>query len=195
MIRLDTSRTPNDEKFCELLLFICQRSLGDERFGATKLNKLLFFADFLAFVKFGSAITWHSYQKLENGPAPRALKPLIEKLKVKGAVAQSEHNYYGRTQFRTIALRDADLASFTTDEIALVTEILEECWDKNASQMSIMSHRFMGWELAQEGEDIPYEVALLDFENPTSEDIECDALRVSELQKRAGECATPDADV
>lgn len=163
MEKIDTSRMPNDEKFRELVVFICQRSLGDRRFGATKLNKLLFYADFLAYVKFGRAITWHSYQKLKNGPAPRALMPILDDMKQRGDVAQSEHDYYGRRQIRTIALRDADLTAFSSAEIALVTELIDEFWDRNAREMSLMSHQFKGWRSAEVGETIPYESALVNL--------------------------------
>jgi len=39
---------PNDRKFQELLLYVAARCEGAPTFGATKLNKILFFADFLA---------------------------------------------------------------------------------------------------------------------------------------------------
>ncbi len=153
----------NDTKFRELILFICHRSEGDKPFGATKLNKLLFYADFLAFQKLGKSITGHRYQRLRNGPAPRALVPVLREMKAHGFVATAEHNYYGRQQKRTVALRDAQLADFSADEVALVTEIIDDCWGRSATEMSNMSHRFRGWKLAEDGEDIPYEVATVRF--------------------------------
>lgn len=161
---------PDNDKLRELILYVCHRSEGDAKFGATKLNKLLFYADFLAYRQLGRAITHHLYKRLKNGPAPRAMVPTIEALKRSGDVAIAEHNYYGRKQIRTLALRDADLGKFTADEIALVDSIIHECWGKNATEMSIMSHRFLGWKLAEDGETIPYETALITFESPTDAD-------------------------
>src|SRR6266487_3415423 len=51
----DTTRA--DEKLRELILHICIRSEDDEAFGAVKLNKLLFFSDFHAFLRLGKPIT------------------------------------------------------------------------------------------------------------------------------------------
>ena len=68
---------PDDEKFKELVLYVCHKSAGDAPFGATKLNKLLFYADFLAYKQLGSAVTKHAYQRLPNGPAPRAILPIL----------------------------------------------------------------------------------------------------------------------
>lgn len=154
---------PDDHKFQELLIFVCQRSEGDKPFGAVKLNKLLFYSDFFAFRKFGKSITGHRYQKLKNGPAPRALLPIVDELKTRGDIAVAERDYYGHTQHRTLALRDAILAAFAPEEVALVTEIIEQFWGKSARDMSELSHRFRGWRRAAINEDIPYEVATVRF--------------------------------
>lgn len=175
---------PDDRKFQELILFICQRSDGDPRFGATKLNKHLFFADFLAYRVLGKPITNQPYFRLGNGPAPRHLLPVMEELKGQGAVAQAAHDYFGYKQTRTYALRDPDVSLFSAEEIALVTELLEEFWDNNATQMSAMSHNFIGWEVAADQEDIPYEVALMSRREPTSDE----RRRALELEPSAKEC-------
>src|SRR5258708_19742785 len=67
---------PKDRKLAELILFISERSEGDPRFGAGKLNKLLFYSDFGAYRLFGKSITGQQYQNLSNGPAPRRLAAL-----------------------------------------------------------------------------------------------------------------------
>jgi len=51
------SQAERDKRLRELILLIATRSEGDEPFGAVKLNKLLFYADFFAYVKFGESIT------------------------------------------------------------------------------------------------------------------------------------------
>jgi len=152
--------TNPSSKFKELILFICHRSLPDRKFGATKLNKLLFFSDFAAYVKLGRPITGQTYQKLPHGPAPRAIRPVIDEMTQAGDLAQSKHDYHGKPLVRSVALRDADLSGFSAEEIAIVTEMIEEYWDQNATEISLISHEFDGWKLAKEGETIPYQVAL-----------------------------------
>jgi hypothetical protein len=155
------TRAPNNEKFKELILYVANESSGDNRFGATKLNKLLFFADFIAYLRFGTAITNQRYQKLKNGPAPRALVPITEKMEAQGEIAYRIENYFGKPKKRLVPLRDPDLSSFSDDEIELVNQIIAEFWGKNAAAMSNDSHEFIGWKLAEIGEDIPYEVVLV----------------------------------
>jgi len=152
---------PNDEKFRELVLLIARESEGDPTFGATKLNKLLFFADFRAYLKLGKSITGHEYQRLANGPAPRQLVPLRDEMIRRGDCAIATRDYFGRKQRHLIALREPDLGGFTGEEVNLVLSVIKGFWGKDARQMTDKSHRFIGWKLAKERETIPYEVALV----------------------------------
>src|SRR2546430_4752145 len=118
-----TESRGEDQKLAELILYIATLSEGDPRFGAVKLNKLLFFADFQAYLRFGKPITGQEYQKLEFGPAPRRLPPVLEELKRAGDVAVRVHDYYGHNQQRVFALREADLSLFTAAEVDLVCRL------------------------------------------------------------------------
>ncbi len=171
------------------MLYICRRSEGDAPFGAVKLNKLLFYADFLAYRQLGHAITWHPYQRLENGPAPKRLLPILNKMEEQGDLATGEVLYYGYAQKRSCALREPDLSRFTGEEIALVDGLIQDCWGKGAKAMSEMSHAFLGWIQAKNGEHIPYEVALVDFEKPTEAQLAQGAAIADELRALAADFA------
>jgi hypothetical protein len=158
----------SDRKLAELILFISLRSEGDERFGATKLNKLLFFSDFSAYLLFAKSITGQLYQRLPQGPAPRRLIPVREALVANRDLAIRKVEYFNKTQNRTFALREPRLSEFSAEQISLVTDIIEDNWEKNATDVSYRSHRFHGWEDAADGETIPYEVALLSKRRPSS---------------------------
>lgn len=187
MVGLGIARDPDDEKFRELVLYICRRSEGDAAFGATKLNKLLFFSDFLAYRQLGQAITWQPYQRLENGPAPKKLLPIVKKMVRNGDVVAREVRYYGRLQRQYCALREPNLSRFTGEEIAIVDWVIDECRGKNAKAMTEMSHSFRGWRQAEDGEIIPYEVALVRFERPTKEQLSQGAAMADELREMAGD--------
>lgn len=162
---------PNDKKMRELILFIVSRSAGNETFGAVKLNKLLFFADFLAYVNLGESITGHEYQALPQGPAPRQLLPLRAQMETDGEILLVEKDYHGLKQHRILALREADLSVFSAEEIALVDRLIEGFWDANAAEISDLSHQFAGWKFAGKGETIPYNVALVGRREPTPDEI------------------------
>src|SRR5437660_6974881 len=54
----------NEVRYKELVLYICQKCATDQKFGATKLNKILYFSDFLAYAELGEPITGFEYQRL-----------------------------------------------------------------------------------------------------------------------------------
>jgi hypothetical protein len=179
---------PNDAKLKELILFIALRSQDDPRFGSTKLNKLLFFADFGAYAKLGSSITGHAYFKLKNGPAPRAMLPIRDQMIEEKTLAIQDRDHFGRMQKVPIALREPDLTQFTPQEIAVVTDVLMAFRNENARAISELSHRFDGWKLAGDGELIPYEVTLVRFKKPTEQDRETALAMGPELAALRMEC-------
>lgn len=157
-------------KLQELILHFARKSEGDSSFGAVKLNKLLFYADFAFFRSHGRSITGESYVKRAQGPCPANIVKALKGLEAAKRAATQSTTYFGRPQKKTVALVDADLSSFNGNEIAIVDEVLEWLRDKNASEVSEMSHRELGWELAKDGEVIPYGTALISAEAPNDKE-------------------------
>ena len=150
-----------DSRLKELILHIARQSEGDEAFGAVKLNKILFVADFDAYIKFGKSITGQEYFALERGPAPRRLMPVLQRMVEQNEVAIRENDFHGYRQRRVFALREADLTQFRGEEIALVDHIMRDWQGVTGTQVSRGSHEFLGWKVADQGETIPYSVALV----------------------------------
>jgi hypothetical protein len=153
--------TDPNKKLRELIVYIAQESEGDSFFGAVKLNKLLFNIDFVSFRRTGKSITGQAYQALENGPAPKRMLPVLTEMQRKGDLFLREDPFFGYTQKRPIALREAELSQFSSDEIVLIDRTIKRFWKMSATQISENSHEFVGWSLAERKEIIPYSVALL----------------------------------
>ncbi|MGH2361794.1 MAG: Panacea domain-containing protein [bacterium] len=166
------SRPNADTRLKELILHIARQSEGDETFGAVKLNKILFNADFTAYVKLGKSITGQKYFALEYGPAPRRLKPVLADMVRRREAAIREDDFHGYRQRRAFALREADLSLFDSEEIALVDHIIRDWRNLTGTELSQASHRFIGWKVAAEGESIPYSVALVCRREPTKKEQE-----------------------
>jgi hypothetical protein len=155
-----------------LILYICQKCASDPTFGATKLNKILYFADFLAYAQLGEPITGFEYQKLPKGPAPRRIMPFREQMKKDGELAiQPVRLVSGKIQDRPVNLRSPNLEVFTPSQIALVDEIIEALRDATAEQVSELSHRMVGWKAVDPGDTIPYETIFVSDEPPSEADI------------------------
>ena len=162
----------SERKFKELLLYVTEQSEGDSSFGATKANKLLFFADFQAYLHLGHSITGRLYERMNHGPVPVDIYSTRTEMEQEESILVFDRDYYGNRQTRYAARRQPDLSLFSAEEISLVGRLIRENWGKSARDISDESHQFAGWALARDREVIPYEVALVSFRDPTPAEIE-----------------------
>jgi len=170
----------DEEKLQELILYISQKCANDPTFGATKLNKILCFSDFLFYAYNGRGITNVEYQKLPAGPAPRRLLPVRERMMNDGALALQEIPLRnGRTQKRTVNLRQPNLALFSGAEISMVDDVIESLRECDAQETSARSHEMVGWMVAEDGGVIPYNTVY--FSNPPLSQLEI--YRAQELKR------------
>ncbi len=152
---------PNEGKLAELVLYIAKRLLDDPKGGATKINKILFSAEFAHMRLHGVPITGVEYQKLAQGPAPRRLLPVRDRLIGQGSAELVRDRYLGYPLDRLVPRREPNLELFTADEIDQVDQAIEALWNKTAAEVSELSHREVGWQMVATGETIPYEAAFL----------------------------------
>ena len=159
-------------RFRELVLYIAEESEGDPRFGATKLNKILYFSDFKAFGMLGDSITGATYQRLDRGPAPRELLPVLRLMEAEGEIERIERRYFNLPQ-KVVRARRRSEAREVIDppEIAIVEDVIREIGGCNASEVSALSHLEVGWRLAGDREDIPYETAYFSDRRPTAREL------------------------
>lgn len=186
-----TPRQPRDDtKLKELILYVSWMSEADPTFGATKLNKILFFSDFRSYAELGAAITGQEYRALPQGPAPRELVGVREQLRAEGALVIREADFYGKRQSQTIALRAPDLSGFGSRQIAIVDRVVQEWWGRTASETSRASHEFVGWQLADIDETIPYQTALFEDHEVSDEEsrtaLELEDLAAQSLSELTG---------
>jgi hypothetical protein len=154
--------TQDESKLAELILYICQKCADDPYFGATKLNKILYFADFLHYGNHGAPITGMEYQKLAYGPAPRRLLPVRQELMDRGDLGiQPVHLRSGKVQKRPVNLREPDLSLFSGSEIAQVDAVIGGLAGSDSDTVSELSHKMVGWQVVGEGETIPYNTVFI----------------------------------
>ena len=161
----------NRQKFRELILFIARESEPDRHFGATKLNKILYFSDFKAFAMLGRPITGATYVRLERGPAPQEMLPVLREMEKEGAIDRVERRYFNLLQKRVIAGQEPDMALFSALEIELVRNVILELHDMSASQVSALSHLDASWRLTDANEPISYGLAFVDNKRPSDAQI------------------------
>jgi hypothetical protein len=148
-------------RLAELIIYVSGECAMDPTFGAIKLNKILWWSDFLAYGATGKPITGVEYQRLGNGPAPRAFMPVRTRLEREKAIAVAKLPCpNGRTRDVVTPLRRPDLSVFTAEQLDIVHQVIRMFWDKSARETSEMSHG-TPWMVPQNGEGIPYEAVFL----------------------------------
>lgn len=162
----------SDQRLRELVLYVADKSYNDEGFGATKLNKVLFFADFESYARFGQSITGADYISVPNGPVPRRLIPIRKQMEQAHEIAIRHIVYFDKEQHRVIPLRDSNLDVFTARDIAVVDKVVDRYWGKTAREMSDLSHDRV-WRIAGTmGARIPKEAVFISNEQLTDYDIQ-----------------------
>ena len=169
------------DKFRELIVYIAKQSADDPRFGAVKLNKILYYADFAAYRQLGQPITGATYRKLSEGPAPVQLVGARRELIDSGDAALEERPYFtGMQQRLVIADRhNPDLELFGPGELEIVDSVIDFFEGKTAREVSDFSHREPGWVIASGREVIPYETAWLSSE-PISQETEEEGIKFAQ---------------
>lgn len=160
------------DRLKEALLYVSSMCEGDEKFGAVKLNKILYYADFQAYRESGRSVTGATYQHLPEGPAPRELLAARKELIDEGALTIESRQVFSYIQQRPVAKRAWNPEAFQDWEddkriLDAAIEFLAPYWGYEVSKIS---HDEWGYRLTQEGEDIPYRTAWLSPES-TQDDL------------------------
>ena len=160
-----------DDRLKEIIIYISSKCQDDPTFGATKLNKILYFSDFTSFSECGEPVTGVEYMRLGQGPVPKHLIPVSEHMKAKHEIFIETREYFGHEQLRVIPMREANIDIFKPRDIAIVDEVIRLLWGETADRVSRMSHG-IAWKMFQDKQSIPYEAAYLSNASPTQEDID-----------------------
>ena len=149
------------DKFKELIVYTADRCAADPSFGAVKLNKILYYADFDAYRLLGQPISGATYRKLQAGPAPKELLAARDELIQEGRLRPESRQYFNRVQKRLVLPDGAApvIEMFSAEERAIIDSVIEFLRPMSAREASDYSHREPGWAAAKDREVIPYESA------------------------------------
>lgn len=151
-------RKPNKEKLSNLIVeFInrCDKPYNDR----LKLNKLLFYTDFLSYKQFGVSITGLSYRPIQYGPVPTCYDNIYACLENESIISSfwvREENGSAKETF--ITDRTIDLQLFNEDEQSIIDMICETFGKMKTWDMVDLSHKEKVWiEKHKDKEIIDYQ--------------------------------------
>jgi len=148
-------RIPNLEKAGQMILFFASRM---NPLYKTKLNKLLFYADFQYFSHHGQSISGMSYRAIQHGPVPADYDKLLVRLSEDIMIElETDEDNFGET---VQANQTFDSQLFLTSEIAVLEQVENRFEKITAKQIVEISHQEAGWKANVEGKGL---VSYLEF--------------------------------
>jgi len=157
-------RNPDFEKFTEMVVYFSEKLSPFK----TKMNKLLFYADFLMFKHSCFSISGVRYKAIDMGPVPNNFQSIFEYLANKNEIdihTTEFPNGYTGEQFKSRKDRDFKSKLFTENELKTLEKVanvfketstsdiirlshLEEAWNKNEKDKKVISYEY-AFELTQ----------------------------------------------
>lgn len=126
----------------------------------SKLNKLLFYADFKHFKEYTLSITGLRYAHLPYGPVPDNYAMYYAAMFSKGLVEFSEELYPNGYVGELIkAVKDPDLNIFSPSELRIMAAVMEDFKGHTATQIQEMAHEEKGYQQTSDGDIISYTYA------------------------------------
>jgi hypothetical protein len=164
-------------KFKQLVHYIVWKVGKQDWFGATKLNKVLWFVDARAYALTGRPITGETYTRGQFGPVPAHILPVRSELERERTIKISKQG----NLTRIVALIPADPGWFIGSELQTIDWWADHiAKEHTATSISEETHDY-AWQIAREGEELPlYAYRVARVREPTEEDLE-------RLRKRAKE--------
>lgn len=145
----------NFEKFSNMVTYFAE----EQKPYITKLNKLLFYADFLHFKYHKVSISGEVYNRLQYGPVPERYYTLYESIPTIDMV----ENEFG---IKTIATQNVGEGTFTESEFSILQIVSDQFKSMNAKEIANYSHQEKCWLEVEPKAKIPYSYAeLISFEN------------------------------
>lgn len=156
-------------KLEEAILYVCSTCRPEDRLGAVKLNKVLYYSDMLRYAHTGKSITGATYVKQKRGPVPKEVVEAINQLKTAGRLTTREEAIFDKTRREFDALDEPSFRVFDHDELRLINSMISFVCGYDAQEISDISHTVV-WEVADIGEVLPYKSFLVSYLGEINDD-------------------------
>ena len=110
-----------------------------------RLNKYLFYSDFLNYKTTGYSISGYDYQAIQLGPVPDQYGTKFDILKQMKYIDEESVLYRDNYFEKFIPLKGFDKSLFTEQEIASLDMVIKKMTNKSQKEIVDMSHQELGW--------------------------------------------------
>lgn len=174
------------EKYKNLVHYICYICEDPTKLGSTKLNKILYFSDFLYYKINRKSITGETYIKRQHGPVPKNILLILDELYEEEKLISREVDYFNYKKKEFFTLIKPDISKFSAEEISLIDKVADIIINKHtANSISNLTHNQI-WKLAEIGEEIPYyTVFATELDEINENDIKWAKIEIENIEKVA----------
>lgn len=127
--------------------------------GATKLNKLLYYLDFISYRDRGKSITGDLYVHKDFGPVPDTVDNVLVKMKEKGDLSIDVEPWKDNVVYKFKNLDEPDLSAFDKYELSLLEKICGEFELWSTDKIVNQTHLEAPWFYSKPYEIVDYKYA------------------------------------
>lgn len=170
------------EKFRRLVHYVIHMAGNRPGFGATKINKVLWFVEARGAMLRKKPVTGARFIRRQYGPVPAAIMPVREELERAGVIRTSKDWHYNRQITVFKSLKQPEISDFDAAELQDIKYWIDHIANEHtAESISDATHNY-GWLIAGIGEELPYFVVLSErARDPDVAQMEWARRRASEL--------------
>ena len=133
--------------------------LSDSNTFITRLNKYLFYSDFLSYKLTGYSMSGYTYCAIINGPVLDDYKRLFTKLWEDGFVDTKDVKVNNTLREQFVPIKDFDKKLFSNIEMRILTQIRNSLRFKSTSEIINLTHEEKGWiDNYSESSPISYQI-------------------------------------
>lgn len=149
----------NTEKYENAILYFL-KYCNNQHLGSTKLNKLLYYLDFISYRDRKESVTGDNYVHKRYGPIPANVDSVLGDLTKSGSVnIKSIEIGEGKDFFKHELLKQPDIAVFEKYEIELLDKICKEFSLWSTDKIVDQTHLESPWLYSKPFEEVNYDYA------------------------------------
>ncbi|MCR9077550.1 MAG: Panacea domain-containing protein [Hyphomonadaceae bacterium] len=142
----------NHNRLEQITHYVIARTPSDE-LGATKLNKVLWVIDLMSWRERAESLTGlETYRRLEYGPVPTQVKPVVGHLISSGWVVEKRTSTPVGQRKELISLVDPDLSGLSAEDIDLIHRAIDFIRPMSATKVSELTHDTYWEEVQPDGD-------------------------------------------
>lgn len=145
----------NNDKYKNAILYFITYC-NNKYLGKTKLNKLLYYLDFVSFRDNSQAVTLDNYYHLDFGPVPQHIDQILIEMKESDSIDATDVPFKDghKSEFR--AIKKPDLSVFSNYEKILLSAISTELALWQTQKIVDQTHLEAPWLYSEPYEQVDY---------------------------------------